>query len=97
VCDRGNPCAGAKESAPAGRAGREAGHRGKQAGGPCDAAAEPRLTGMAIGGPRQVKVIQMAVMRELQAHDVERPGERLQLHLDMNRAVLIDPQTELVL
>jgi hypothetical protein len=27
----------------------------------------------------------------------DRPGERLQLHVDMNRAVLIDPQTELVL
>jgi multiple sugar transport system ATP-binding protein len=38
-----------------------------------------------------------AVMAELQAHDVERPGERLQLHVDMNRAVLIDPHTELVL
>ena len=37
------------------------------------------------------------VMAELQAHDVERPGERLQLHVDMNRAVLIDPDTELVL
>jgi multiple sugar transport system ATP-binding protein len=37
------------------------------------------------------------VVAELQAHDVERPGERLQLHLDMNRAVLIDPETELVL
>ena len=37
------------------------------------------------------------VMAELQAHDVEHPGERLQLHVDMNRAVLIDPQTELVL
>jgi multiple sugar transport system ATP-binding protein len=37
------------------------------------------------------------VMAELQAHDVEGPGERLQLHVDMNRAVLIDPETELVL
>ena len=37
------------------------------------------------------------VMAELQAHDVEHPGERLQLHVDMNRAVLIDPETELVL
>ena len=36
-------------------------------------------------------------MAELQAHDVERPGEHLQLHVDMNRAVLIDPETELVL
>jgi hypothetical protein len=35
--------------------------------------------------------------RELQAHDVERPGERLRLHVDMNRAVLIGPRTELVL
>jgi multiple sugar transport system ATP-binding protein len=37
------------------------------------------------------------VMAELQAHDVEGPGERLQLHVDMNRAVLIDPETQLVL
>jgi multiple sugar transport system ATP-binding protein len=37
------------------------------------------------------------VMAELQAHDVERPGEHLRLHVDMNRAVLIDPDTELVL
>jgi hypothetical protein len=36
-------------------------------------------------------------MAELQAHDVERLGERLQLHVDMNRAILIDPETELVL
>jgi hypothetical protein len=32
---------------------------------------------------------------EQQAHDVERPGWRLPLHLDRNRAVPIDPQTEL--
>jgi SnoaL-like polyketide cyclase len=38
-----------------------------------------------------------AVWAELQAHDVERPGERLQLHVDMNRAVLIDSATELML
>jgi multiple sugar transport system ATP-binding protein len=37
------------------------------------------------------------VVAELQAHDVERTGEQLLLHVDMNRAVLIDPQTELVL
>jgi hypothetical protein len=43
------------------------------------------------------KVVEMAVIAELQAHDVERPGERLQLRVEMNRAVLIDPQTELVL
>jgi len=39
----------------------------------------------------------MAVLTELQAHDVERPGERRQLQVDMNRAVLIDPATGLVL
>ncbi len=37
------------------------------------------------------------VTAELQAHDVEHTGERLQLHVDMNRAVLIDPESELVL
>jgi multiple sugar transport system ATP-binding protein len=37
------------------------------------------------------------VMAELQAHEVERPGERLILHVDMNRAIVIDPQTERVL
>jgi hypothetical protein len=33
--------------------------------------------------------------RRAQAHDVEHP-ERLQLHVDMNRAI-IDPESELVL
>ncbi|MCE3250492.1 MAG: sugar transporter, ATP-binding protein [Geminicoccaceae bacterium] len=37
------------------------------------------------------------VVAELEAHDVERPGEQLTLHADMNRAILIDPATELVL
>ena len=37
------------------------------------------------------------VVAELQAHDVERPGEQLTLHADMNRAVVIDPATERVL
>jgi len=37
------------------------------------------------------------VVAELQAHDVERPGEQLTLHADMNRAIVIDPTTELVL
>ena len=37
------------------------------------------------------------VVAELQAHEVERPGERLTLHVDMNRAIVIDPQTEHVL
>ncbi|MGI9506668.1 MAG: ABC transporter ATP-binding protein, partial [Geminicoccaceae bacterium] len=37
------------------------------------------------------------VTAELQAHDAERPGERLELHVDMNRTVVIDPKTERVL
>jgi multiple sugar transport system ATP-binding protein len=37
------------------------------------------------------------VTAELQAHDAERPGERLDLHVDMNRAVVIDPTNDQVL
>jgi multiple sugar transport system ATP-binding protein len=37
------------------------------------------------------------VTAELQAHEVERPGERLTLHVDMNRAIVIDPATGRVL
>ena len=37
------------------------------------------------------------VVAELQAHEVERPGERLTLHVDMNRAIVIDPETDRVL
>jgi multiple sugar transport system ATP-binding protein len=37
------------------------------------------------------------VVAELGAHDVSRPGERVNLLFDMNRAILIDPQTERVL
>ncbi|MGI9509466.1 MAG: ABC transporter ATP-binding protein [Geminicoccaceae bacterium] len=37
------------------------------------------------------------VTAELQAHDAERPGEQLELHVDMNRAVVIDPESERVL
>jgi multiple sugar transport system ATP-binding protein len=37
------------------------------------------------------------VIAELQAHDVSRPGERLELWIDMNRIVLIDPESERVL
>ena len=36
------------------------------------------------------------VVAELQAHDVERVGERLDLHVDMNRAIVIDPTTDQV-
>jgi len=38
-----------------------------------------------------------AVVAELQAHDVSQPGERIELALDMNRAVLIDPSTDNVI
>ncbi|MFQ5972635.1 MAG: ABC transporter ATP-binding protein [Alphaproteobacteria bacterium] len=37
------------------------------------------------------------VMAELQAHDVERPGETLELSIDMNRTILIDPETDRVI
>ena len=38
-----------------------------------------------------------AVVAELEAHDVQRAGERLELSIDMNRAILIDPTTEKVI
>jgi multiple sugar transport system ATP-binding protein len=37
------------------------------------------------------------VVAELGAHDVSRPGERLKLLFDMNRAIVIDPKTDRVL
>ena len=37
------------------------------------------------------------VVAELAVHDVERPGERINLLLDLNRAVVIDPESERVL
>ena len=37
-----------------------------------------------------------AVVAELQAHDVSQPGETIELAIDMNRVVLMDPATELV-
>ena len=36
------------------------------------------------------------LVAELQAHDVSQPGETIELAIDMNRVVLIDPSTELV-
>jgi multiple sugar transport system ATP-binding protein len=38
-----------------------------------------------------------AVVAELHAHDVSQPGERVELAIDMNRAVLIDPSTDQVI
>ena len=37
------------------------------------------------------------VVAELQAHDVSQPGESIDLAIDMNRIVLIDPASEKVL
>jgi len=37
------------------------------------------------------------VVAELQAHDVSRTGETIELAIDMNRAVLIDPKTDRVI
>jgi multiple sugar transport system ATP-binding protein len=38
-----------------------------------------------------------AVMAELDPHDVHKPGEMIDLDFDMNRAVLIDPETQRVI
>ncbi len=38
-----------------------------------------------------------SVVAELQAHDIERPGTQLALDIDMNRVVIIDPNTDLVI
>src|SRR5262249_23347186 len=39
----------------------------------------------------------VAAVAELESHAVQRPGERIDLDLDMNRAVLIDPETNRVI
>ena len=39
----------------------------------------------------------VAVMAELHAHDVKQPGVRIDLQVDMNRAIMIDPATDLVI
>ena len=39
----------------------------------------------------------VAVMAELRAHDVNQPGEQIDLQVDMNRAIVIDPATDLVI
>jgi len=39
----------------------------------------------------------MPVMAELASHDVQRPGEAIELYMDMNRAILIDPESGRVL
>jgi multiple sugar transport system ATP-binding protein len=39
----------------------------------------------------------MPVVAELDPHDVHKPGEMIDLDFDMNRAVLIDPETERVI
>lgn len=37
-----------------------------------------------------------SVVAEVAAHDISRPGERVSIDIDMNRAIIIDPQTEKV-
>ena len=37
------------------------------------------------------------VLAELQAHDVERPGETIEVLFDMQRAILIDPESDQVI
>ncbi len=43
------------------------------------------------------KLGETEVVAELQVHDVEKPGEELDLLFDMNRIVLIDPATDEVI
>jgi multiple sugar transport system ATP-binding protein len=38
-----------------------------------------------------------SIIAELAAHDVSRPGEKTEIDIDMTRAVIIDPTTELVI
>jgi multiple sugar transport system ATP-binding protein len=38
-----------------------------------------------------------SVMAEVEPHDVQKPGEPIAIDLDLNRAVLIDPQTSRVI
>jgi len=38
-----------------------------------------------------------SVMAEVEPHDVQRPGEAIVVDIDMNRAVIIDPETDRVL
>jgi len=38
-----------------------------------------------------------AVMAEVQPHDVQKPGDPIEIDLDLNRAVLIDPDTNRVI
>ena len=51
-------------------------------------------------GPRTYINFSLAktpVMAEVAAHDVQRPGERIELDIDMNRAVLMDAGTGIVI
>ena len=43
------------------------------------------------------KLGETEMVAELQVHDVEKPGEELDLLFDMNRVVLIDPATDEVI
>ncbi len=43
------------------------------------------------------KLAGVEITAELQAHDAEQPGQHLELQVDMNRALVVDPVSELVL
>jgi multiple sugar transport system ATP-binding protein len=45
----------------------------------------------------EFKLGETTTIAELQAHDVQRSGERIALDIDMNRVILIDPTSEQVI
>jgi hypothetical protein len=45
----------------------------------------------------EFKLGDSTTVAELQAHDVQRSGERIALDIDMNRVILIDPTSEQVI
>ncbi|NBO42659.1 MAG: hypothetical protein EBU92_14295, partial [Betaproteobacteria bacterium] len=45
----------------------------------------------------EFKLGNSTTVAELQAHDVQRSGERIALEIDMNRVILIDPASEQVI
>ena len=53
--------------------------------------------GFRVGYDARCVVGDEEVVAELEAHEVERVGQRIDLHVDMNRVVLIDPETDRVL
>lgn len=75
--------------------------RAREAGvGPGMARCTARVRLVQPTGSRTYGTLELAgheVIAELQAHDMPKVHERIELDIDMNRALLIDPQTEAVL